>query len=320
MAQRTPESANSRHNRQRWGGVPVPPPLPLGVASAPRRGIRLGNVHTPPQIGMCVKPPGHETLLLPFTLPLMFLAQAAAGTAVVGQSASSEPQAIFSSPHGKPVVATLRDNLYLLSGGPSCQGFMRRSTDSGRTFTATDCVYSNQWAEAHDCGGCRDAPVAVGDERTGALFVMLECYVGNLSQVLNNHSYKLNYSRTNLWVAKSTDFGVTFAAPHNITAVPPVPEHTNWTITGTYLADSSGIQTSTGRLVVPGFVEVCFNSPRGTCNQTIASEYHRNGGLGGMTPYNWAEMTFLLVSDNDGASWRMTTPFAIYSGEGEVVQ
>ena len=27
-------------------------------------------------------------------------------------------------------------------------------------------------------GGCRDAPVAVADERTGALFMLLECYAG----------------------------------------------------------------------------------------------------------------------------------------------
>ena len=149
---------------------------------------------------------------------------------------------VFPSPHGKPVMATLGPNLFAISGGPPCQGFLRRSTDSGRSFAATNCVYSNAWAEAHDCGGCRDAPVAVADERTGALFMMLECYAGNLSQVFTNASYKLDYLRTNMWVSKSTDFGVTFARPRNITAVPPVPRGKPWTITGTYLADSSGLQ------------------------------------------------------------------------------
>ena len=81
----------------------------------------------------------------------------------------------------------------------------------------------------------------------------------------------------------------------------PVPEGKPWTITGTYLADSSGIQTDSGRLAVPGFVDICFHDPRGTCNKSVAVGYQRNGGLGGQTPHNWAEMTFLLVSDDAGA-------------------
>ena len=99
-----------------------------------------------------------------------------------------------------------------------------------------------------------------------------------------------------------------------------MPEGKPWTITGTYLADSSGIQTHSGRLAVPGFVDICFHDPRGTCNKSVAVGYQRNGGLGGQTPHNWAEMTFLLVSDDRGESWKMTTPFGLYSGEAEVVQ
>ena len=99
-----------------------------------------------------------------------------------------------------------------------------------------------------------------------------------------------------------------------------MPEGKPWTITGTYLADSSGIQTHSGRLAVPGFVDICFHNPRGTCNKSVAVGYQRNGGLGGQTPHNWAEMTFLLVSDDRGESWKMTTPFGLYSGEAEVVQ
>ena len=51
------------------------------------------------------------------------------------------------------------------------------------------------------------------------------------------------------------------------------------------------------RLAVPGFADVCFNDPRGTCNKTAARAFRPNGGRGGETPFNWAEMTYLLVSD-----------------------
>lgn len=229
-------------------------------------------------------------------------------------------QPVFGSPHGKPVVATLRDNLYLLTGGPSCQGYLRRSTDSGRSFSTTNCVYSNSWANANDCGGARDTPVAVGNERTGALFFFVQCFAGNLSQVLTNSSYRLDRYKLNMWVAKSTDFGETFSAPHNITQAPPVPAGRNWTVTGVYFADSAGIQTHSGRLLVPGFVDVCFNDPRGTCNKSEAVVYKPNGGRGGFTPYNWAEMTYMLASDDGGSSWHMTSIFGMYSGEAAVVQ
>jgi hypothetical protein len=229
-------------------------------------------------------------------------------------------QPIFSAPHGKPVVARLRSNLYVLTGGPPCQGFIRRSTDSGRNWGRTNCVYSNAWAEVHDCGGARDTPVTVSDERAGALFFILECYRGNFTQVVTNRSYHLDYSQTNMWVAKSTDFGETFSTPRNITQRPPVPAGKPWSITATFLADSAGIQTASGRLAVPGFVDICFNDPRGTCNKTKARAFMPNGGRGGCTPFNWAEMTYLLVSDDDGESWRMTPPFGIYSGEAAVVQ
>jgi hypothetical protein len=229
-------------------------------------------------------------------------------------------QPVFPSPHGKPVVARLGSNLYVLTGGPTCQAFIRRSTDSGRNWGRTNCVYSNAWAEAHDCGGARDTPVTVSDERAGVLFFILECYRGNFTQVITNSSYQLDYSQTNMWVAKSTDFGETFSAPRNITQRPPVPGGKPWSIMGTWLADSSGIQTASGRLAVPGFVNICFNDSRGTCNKTVAPEYKPNGGRGGFTPFNWAEMTYLLVSDDMGESWQMTTVFGIYSGEAALVQ
>ena len=70
------------------------------------------------------------------------------------------------------MVATLNGSLFLLTGGPPCQGYHRRSTDSGRSFGPTVCVYSNEWAGEHNCGGARDTPVAVGDERSGAFFMV----------------------------------------------------------------------------------------------------------------------------------------------------
>lgn len=123
-------------------------------------------------------------------------------------------------------------------------------------------------------------------------------------------------------------FGDTWSTPANLSTLmpggapyaPPVPKGTNWTTFGTFFADSAGIQTSTGRLVVPGFVEVCFNNPRGTCNKTLAPAFKPNGGKGGQTPVNWGEMTYLLVSDDGGSSWQMTEIFGLYSGEAEVVQ
>jgi sialidase-1 len=114
---------------------------------------------------------------------------------------------------------------------------LRRSTDGGKTWAKTQVVWDDG---TNTCGN----PCPVVDAATGAIWLLLTHNLGKdtEAEIVNGTG---DGSRT-VWVSKSTDDGVTWAKPVEITRDVKKPEWT-WYATGPGI----GIQTKSGRLVIP---------------------------------------------------------------------
>jgi sialidase-1 len=114
---------------------------------------------------------------------------------------------------------------------------LRRSTDGGKTWGKTQVVWNDG---TNTCGN----PCPVVDAATGAIWLLLTHNLGKdtEAEIVNGTG---DGSRT-VWITKSTDDGVTWAKPLEITKDVKKPEWT-WYATGPGI----GIQTKSGRLVIP---------------------------------------------------------------------
>jgi len=156
---------------------------------------------------------------------------------------------------------------------------LKRSTDGGRTFSAQQTV----WDDAQNtCGN----PCPVIDRTTGTIWLLLTHNLGTdgEKQIVAGES---RGTRT-VWVTSSTDDGLTWAKPVEITATTKKPGWT-WYATG----PGCGIQLTSGRLVVP-------------CDY-IAEK----GGL-------WS--SHVVHSDDHGATWQLGGSAPPQTNECEVVE
>ncbi len=114
---------------------------------------------------------------------------------------------------------------------------LRRSTDGGKTWGKTQVVWDDG---TNTCGN----PCPVVDAATGTIWLLLTHNLGKdtEAEIVGGTG---DGSRT-VWVSKSTDDGVTWAKPVEITRDVKKPEWT-WYATGPGI----GIQTKSGRLVIP---------------------------------------------------------------------
>lgn len=118
---------------------------------------------------------------------------------------------------------------------------LRRSTDGGKTWNPTQVVWDD---EGNTCGN----PCPVVDQKTGAILLLLTHNLGidHEREIIAQTS---EGTRT-VWLAKSTDDGMSWSAPKDITKDTKKPDWT-WYATG----PGAGIQIQhgphTGRLVVP---------------------------------------------------------------------
>jgi sialidase-1 len=118
---------------------------------------------------------------------------------------------------------------------------LRRSTDGGRTWGAMQIL----WDDADNtCGN----PCPVLDESTGTLWLLLTHNLGTDRE--RDIAARTAKGTRTVWVASSTDHGVTWTKPSEITAATKLPEWT-WYATG----PGVGIQVKSGphagRLVIP---------------------------------------------------------------------
>jgi sialidase-1 len=146
---------------------------------------------------------------------------------------------------------------------------LRRSEDQGKSWSELRVVWD-------DAGNTCGNPCPVVDRRTGAVWLLmthnLGCEVER--QIVDGES---RGTRT-VWVTRSTDEGLTWVPPVDLTATTKKPDWT-WYATG----PGAGIQLRGGRLVIP-----CDHIEAGTKRYYSHIIYSDDGGvhwqLGGTTP------------------------------------
>lgn len=156
---------------------------------------------------------------------------------------------------------------------------LRRSLDGGKTWQPLQVVWNDG---ANTCGN----PCPVVDRSTGTIWLLLTHNLGKdtEAQIIDQKS---EGTRT-VWVTKSTDDGVTWAKPVEITAQVK-PKDWTWYATG----PGVGIQTKAGRLVIP-----CDNKVAGTK----------------------ARQSHVIYSDDRGATWKLGGVVGPNCNESQIVE
>src|SRR5581483_6161084 len=141
---------------------------------------------------------------------------------------------------------------------------LRRSLDGGKTWQPMQVVWDDG---PNTCGN----PCPVVERSTGTIWLLMTHNLGQDTEakIIDGTS---KGTRT-AWVTKSTDDGLTWAKPTEITRDVKKPEWT-WYATG----PGVGIQTKTGRLVIP-----CDNKVAGTK----------------------ARQSHVISSDDKGETWKL---------------
>ena len=149
---------------------------------------------------------------------------------------------------------------------------LKRSTDGGRTWGPQQVVWDDA---ANTCGN----PCPVLDESTGTLWLLLTHNIGTDRE--REIAARTAKGTRTVWVSSSTDHGVTWAKPVEITSATKLPEWT-WYATG----PGVGIQLKTGphagRLVIP-----CDHN-----YDDAASKQHLSG-------------SHTIYSDDHGKTWKL---------------
>jgi sialidase-1 len=155
----------------------------------------------------------------------------------------------------------------------------KRSVDGGSTWSPLQVVGdkgSDAWVN----------PCAVADGRTGTLWLLTTQNHGSDKE--KDIIAGTSQAGITVWAMKSTDDGVTWSAPLEITPSVKKPDWT-WYATG----PGVGIQTRTGRLVIPA--------------------NHAEAGTG-------VHRSHLFFSDDGGATWKLGAVAAPGTNESQVVE
>ncbi len=156
---------------------------------------------------------------------------------------------------------------------------IKRSTDGGRTFSPQQIV----WDDAENtCGN----PCPVVDRTTGTIWLLM---THNLGKDTEHHIDKGTAQSTRtVWLSHSTDDGMTWAKPVEITSSVKKPEWT-WYATG----PGAGIQTRAGRLVIP-----CDHRNKGEFSHVIYSDDHgKTWQIGGISDPGGNECEVVELAD-----------------------
>lgn len=156
---------------------------------------------------------------------------------------------------------------------------LRRSFDGGSTWQPLQVVWDDG---ANTCGN----PTAVVDRDTGTIWMAMTHNLGRSTEK-QIESGSSEGTRT-VWIAKSDDDGATWSKPIEITRDVKKP---SWTWYGT--GEGVGIQTRSGRLVIPGEA--------------------REAGT-------QRSLSLVFFSDDHGTSWRLGGTVGDTFGESQVVE
>jgi sialidase-1 len=156
---------------------------------------------------------------------------------------------------------------------------LRRSLDGGKAWSQVQVVWDDS---ANTCGN----PCPVLDARTGTVWLLLTHNLGSDTEqrIVNSTS---RGTRT-VWVTKSTDDGVSWSKPVEITPDVKRPSWT-WYATG----PGVGIQLKSGRLVVP-------------CDHQVADSR--------------VQEAHVVVSDDGGKIWKLGGVVGPQCNESQAVE
>jgi sialidase-1 len=155
---------------------------------------------------------------------------------------------------------------------------LKRSLDRGKTWTRTQVVW-------HDGDNTCGNPCPVLDDRTGTIWLLLTHNLGSDTEAMIV-SGKSQGTRT-VWVTNSTDDGLTWSKPVEITRSVKKSDWT-WYATG----PGVGIQVKNGRLVVP-------------CDNQTASK---------------VQQSHVILSDDGGKTWKLGGLVGPRCDEAQVVE
>ena len=141
---------------------------------------------------------------------------------------------------------------------------VKRSTDQGRTWSRASTV-------ADFDGDTIGNPAPVADRQTGVIWLPLTRNPGEVTE--KEILARTTRGTRTVWMTSSRDDGHTWSTPADITATTKLPDWT-WYATG----PGNGIQTRTGRLVIP-------------CDHNRGPESER-----------WSHV---IYSDDHGSTWKL---------------
>jgi len=168
---------------------------------------------------------------------------------------------------------------------------LKRSTDGGRTWSAQQVIWDDS---INTCGN----PCPVVDAVTGAICLLMTHNLGGDKE--GDIIKKLSRSTRTVWISRSTDDGVSWSAPEDITATTKKKEW-GWYATG----PGCGIQIKngphTGRLVIP--CDFSYDD-----STTIPKQGHPNMG------------SHSIYSDDHGATWKLGGTITPKMNECQVIE
>lgn len=168
---------------------------------------------------------------------------------------------------------------------------LKRSTDGGRTWSAQQVIWNDS---ANTCGN----PCPVIDETTGAIWLLMTHNLGDDKE--GAIIKKLSRSTRTAWVCKSSDDGITWSAPVDITATTKKPGW-GWYATGPGIGIQIKNGPHKGRLVIP--CDYSYND-----STTIPADGHP--GMG----------SHIIYSDDHGSSWKLGGTITPKVNECQVVE
>jgi sialidase-1 len=168
---------------------------------------------------------------------------------------------------------------------------MKRSTDDGKTWSEQTVVWDDG---TNTCGN----PCPVLDEETGALLLLLTQNRGDVSE--KDIVTKQSESTRTVWVSQSTDDGLNWTKPSDITSTTKKPEW-GWYATGPGIGIQIKHGPRKGRLVIP--CDFSYNDPKGKV---------KNG------PFEYG--SHAIYSDDHGQTWQLGGTITPKMNECQVVE
>jgi sialidase-1 len=168
---------------------------------------------------------------------------------------------------------------------------VKRSTDGGRTWTAQQVIWDDS---TNTCGN----PCPVVDEITGTVFLIMTHNLGSdkESEIIK----KMARSTRTVWVCSSTDDGVSWSQPSNITANTKNPQW-GWYATGPGIGIQIKNGPHKGRLVIPCDHTYDDSATTEMGSHAIYSDDHgQSWKLGGTITPKQNECQMVEIADGNG--------------------